>query len=102
MRNAVVTQAGICRKAVAGGLFLLCQALASATDWPQYRGPTTDGISPDLIATDWLAKPPTVVWTNMSLTNGFSTLAVSQGRAFAIILRCDQFGTLLEYFVDVD
>ncbi|PYJ07386.1 MAG: alcohol dehydrogenase, partial [Verrucomicrobia bacterium] len=87
---------------MAGGLFLFCQAAAFATDWPQYRGPTTDGISPDPLRTDWMATPPTVVWTNTSLTNGFSTFAVSQGRAFAVISRYDQFGTLLEYCAGVD
>ena len=60
-------------------------ALCFADDWPQYRGPTTDGISPDPISINWPSKGPIVVWTNMSLTNGFSTFAVSQGRAFVLI-----------------
>jgi outer membrane protein assembly factor BamB len=85
----------------ASALFLLCQFGASATDWPQYRGPTTDGISPDPISTNWPANGPTVVWTNMALTNGFSTFAVVQGRAFTIISR-DNGGGLLEYCVAVD
>src|SRR5438876_3055238 len=91
------------RGGAAAGLLLLCQAVASATDWPQYRGPTTDGISPDPIATSWTTNSPGfVVWTNMSLTNGFSTFAVSQGRAFAIISRDNSSGSLLEYCVAVD
>jgi outer membrane protein assembly factor BamB len=70
---------------IAIGLLLVVYATAFAADWPQYRGPTTDGISPDLIATNWPASGPTVVWSNMSLTNGFSSFAVSQGRAFAMM-----------------
>ncbi len=84
------------------GLLLFCNAVGQATDWPQYRGPTTDGISPDLISTNWPATGPTVVWTNMSLTNGFSSFAVSQGRAFVLISREDGSGQLLDYCVAVD
>jgi outer membrane protein assembly factor BamB len=44
-----------------------------------------------------------VVWTNMSLTNGFSTFAVSQGRAFVLISKDDGSGTnLLDYCIAVD
>ena len=86
---------------LAAGLLLLCQAGAWATDWPQYRGPTTDGISPDLISTSWPTAGPSVVWTNGSLTNGFSCLAVSGGRTFTLISKLDG-GTLREYCVAVD
>ncbi len=89
-------------RAAAAGLFLLCQAGAWATDWPQYRGPATDGSSPDLISANWPAAGPTVVWTNMSLTNGFSSFAVSQGRAFTLISRSANGVDLLEYCVGVD
>ncbi len=69
-------------------MLLLGPAVALATDWPQYRGPTTDGISPDPIAATWATNSPGfVVWTNMSLTNGFSSFAVNQGRAFTLISR---------------
>ena len=85
------------------GLLLLGQAVALATDWPQYRGPATDGSSPDLIATAWATNSPGfVVWTNMSLTNGFSSFAVSQGRAFTLISKRDGSASLLEYCVAVD
>lgn len=84
-------------------MLLLGQAVALATDWPQYRGPTTDGISPDPIAATWATNSPSfVVWTNMSLTNGFSSFAVSQGRAFTLISKDDGNGNLLEYCVAVD
>lgn len=83
---------------------LLSQVIASATDWPQYRGTTTDGISPDPIATVWPPAGLNILWQNMSLTNGFSCFAVSQGRAFTMISKDDGTGTgsLLEYCVAVD
>ena len=83
------------------GLLLLGQILAQATDWPQYRGPVTDGSTPDPIATTWATNSPGfVVWTNGSLTNGFSTFAVSQGRAFTMMSR--KVVTTNEYCACVD
>ncbi len=91
------------RPLAALGLFVLGQAWALATDWPQYRGPATDGSTPDPITTTWATNSPGfVVWTNMSLTNGFSSFAVSQGRAFTLISKTDGSGTLEEYCVAVD
>jgi outer membrane protein assembly factor BamB len=81
---------------------MLCHAAAWATDWPQYRGAATDGTSPDAISTQWQANPPRVLWTNPSLTNGFSCFAVSQGRAFVQISQTDSDGNLMEYCVGVD
>ena len=85
----------------AAWLLLLWPALGLATDWPQYRGPTTDGASPDRVLTVWPTNGPTVVWTNASLTNGFSSFAVSQGRAFTQISKYDDTGRLREYCVAV-
>ncbi len=83
-------------------LLMLHPAFGLAADWPQYRGPATDGVSPDRILTLWPTNGPTVVWTNTSLTNGFSSFAVSQGRAFTLISKDDGTGTLREYCVAVD
>jgi outer membrane protein assembly factor BamB len=73
-----------------------------ASDWPQYRGPATDGSSPDLISTIWPPNGPAVLWLNMSLTNGFSTFAVSQGRAFVLISKVNGSGQLRDYCVGID
>ena len=90
------------RTGAAFSLVLLYCTAAIATDWPQYRGPNSDGTSPDPISTNWPANGPTVVWTNRSLTNGFSSFAVSQGRAFALISKNDGSGNLREFCVAVD
>ncbi len=75
---------------------------ALAADWPQYRGPTTDGISAEAISTNWPAGGPPIVWSNTSLTNGFSSFAVSGGRAFTLISKDNGGGSLSEYCVAVD
>jgi len=90
------------RSGVAGGLVLICHAIGLATDWSQYRGPTMDGTSPDPISIQWPAGGPAVVWTNPSLTNGFSCFAVSQGRAFVQISQLDTNSNLMEYCVGLD
>jgi len=87
---------------LAAGLLLLWHVLAGATDWPQYRGPATDGTTPDPISANWPTGGPTVVWTNTSLTNGFSSFAVSQGRAFALMSRSDDGVNYVEYCAGVD
>jgi len=102
MAGAFASRAEDGRKAAAVFLTVTCQAIALATDWPQYRGPTLDGITPDPISVNWPSNGPSVVWTNMTLTNGFSTFAVSQGRAFVLISRKDAGGNLLEYCVGLD
>ena len=71
----------------AAGLFLILTASGFGMDWPQYRGPNHDGISTDRILKQWPTNGPTVLWRNTSLTNGFSSFAVSQGRAFTLISR---------------
>ncbi len=103
MTNASATKAGSSRIRAAVGLLLLGHAVTQATDWPQYRGPMIDGSSPDPIAAAWATNSPGfVVWTNRSLTNGFSSFAVSQGRAFALISKIVGGGSLQEYCVAVD
>lgn len=84
------------------GLLTLYATIVLAGDWPQYRGPTTDGTSSELISTNWPAGGPTVVWTNFSVTNGFSSFAISQGRAFAMMSKDDGSGILQEFCVAVD
>jgi outer membrane protein assembly factor BamB len=53
-----------------------------AAEWPQYRGPQGDGTSPEKIAA-WPASGPRVLW-KVESTNGFSSFAVSGGKACTI------------------
>jgi outer membrane protein assembly factor BamB len=56
--------------------------LAAGADWPNYRGPSHDGISSE---TDWQSQwgetGPAVLWKG-SVGIGFSTMAVANGRAY--------------------
>ena len=53
-----------------------------AADWPQYRGPSGDGTSPDKIATNW-GTAPKVLWKTKGGT-GFSSFVVGANRCFTI------------------
>jgi len=57
-----------------------------AVDWPNYRGPTYDAISPESIRSNWSSEPPRVVW-RVAMRNGFSTFTVREGRAFTLVER---------------
>lgn len=71
---------------IACGILCACAVSAGAADWPQYRGPNHDGISNEKIAKSWPSEGPKVLWKT-ELASGFSTLAVSQGKAFTLVQR---------------
>jgi outer membrane protein assembly factor BamB len=82
------------------GVWWLASGVATATDWTQFQGPNMDGTTPDPIALHWnIGSPSFLIWTNLSLTNGFSSFAVSKGRAFTQI---SKGSPSLEYCVAVD
>ena len=72
-------------------VFLVISALlyggtltASATEWPQWRGPNRDGISDEVgILKEWSPNGPKVLW-KVPLGEGFSGISVSQGRVYTM------------------
>lgn len=63
---------------------LVSAPFAPAADWPQYRGPAWDGVSPEAIGTvAWPADGPRIVWKKPTAL-GFSSFAVADGRAFTL------------------
>lgn len=65
---------------------LLCGSIlaATATEWPQWRGPNRDGVSGEVgILKEWAASGPKVLW-NLPLGEGFSGISVSQGRVYTM------------------
>jgi len=58
---------------------------AGAADWPQYRGPNHDGTTAEKVA-KWPAAGPKVLW-KVPTPTGFSSFAVSQGKAFTVVKR---------------
>jgi outer membrane protein assembly factor BamB len=61
------------------GILLLCAAPAAAGDWPQWLGPTRDGVSPEKVAA-WKDAPP-VLW-RQPVGEGHSSPVVAAGRVY--------------------
>ncbi|MBM3498111.1 MAG: hypothetical protein FJX74_05515, partial [Armatimonadetes bacterium] len=65
-------------------LALLGAVSVEAADWPQWRGPTADGISAETgLLQDWPAGGPPVAWQVDSLGEGYSSVSISGGRIYA-------------------
>ena len=60
-------------------------------EWPQWRGPNRDGVSFETgLLKEWPSAGPPLVWKTQGLGNGYSTVAVSQGRLYTMGVRGDQ------------
>ncbi len=65
-------------------LALVLSGAARADDWPNWRGPTRDGISKETGWTStWPAEGPKVLWKK-SIGIGFASMTVSEGRVYAM------------------
>jgi len=71
-----------------------------AVDWPQYRGPSGDGKSPEKITVPAGTTAPKQVWKAPS-EGGFSSFVVAGGRAFTLCLK-DAEGAKQESLVAYD
>ena len=71
-----------------------------AVDWPQYRGPSGDGKSPEKVVIPAGNAAPKQVWKTPS-EGGFSSFAVAGGRAFTLSLK-DAEGAQQESVVAYD
>lgn len=58
---------------------------ASAGDWPQWRGPRRNAQSQEKLAShNWEEAAPKHLWTVDGFGNGFSSVAVQDGRLFTV------------------
>jgi len=64
------------------GLVALSGVIGVAADWPQYRGPNSDGSTPDRVALKWPASLKQV-W-KVPGGSGFSSFAVAAGKCFTL------------------
>jgi outer membrane protein assembly factor BamB len=65
---------------------VLCFSQEKKTDWPGWRGPNRDGISTEtgLLAT-WPEDGPELLWRiDNALGNGYSSVAIAEGKIFTI------------------
>ncbi|MEM7387597.1 MAG: PQQ-binding-like beta-propeller repeat protein, partial [Verrucomicrobiota bacterium] len=70
-----------------GGLFLSFGSPVVAEDWPQYRGPNTNGTTSEALPhTEWPSKGPRAVW-NAETNTGFSSFVHGAGHVFTIVRR---------------
>jgi outer membrane protein assembly factor BamB len=66
-------------------LSLVLASLAAASDWPQWRGPSRDGISQEKgLLKEWPKEGPKLVWQVKDLGSGYSTPAVVGQRLYVI------------------
>ena len=63
-------------------------SLAAAADWPQYRGPTHDGVTEPAadLAARWPKGQPKVLWRKPA-GNAFGSFAVAGGKAYLFVER---------------
>jgi outer membrane protein assembly factor BamB len=62
---------------------LLLASVAVAADWPDWRGPERDGISPETgLLETWPAGGPPLAWTATGLGSGFASFSISNGIVF--------------------
>ena len=70
---------------VAGSFAGPLAAEPGSDDWPQYRGPQRDGVSPETGLLDqWPEAGPDLVW-KVPIGNGFSAVSVAQGRVITML-----------------
>ncbi len=59
--------------------------LATAADWPAFRGPNRDGLSPETgLMKEWPKDGPKLTWTAKNLGLGFGTPSVADGKIFGV------------------
>lgn len=92
LRHRRTTSARPCRHSARHSLLqgllvatTLVGAYAHAADWPAFRGPSADGIAPDLgLNKSWDTRPPRTLWTAPLTDGGFSGPCVADGKVFII------------------
>lgn len=61
------------------------RASAAEGEWPQYRGPNRDNISTDKGLLDsWPADGPKLAWKQTGLGQGYSSVAIADGKLFTM------------------
>ncbi len=65
--------------------FAIDQRRAGKVDWPQWRGPARDNISPDTgLLPQWSEQGPSLAWKATGLGRGFSGVAVVANRIYTM------------------
>ena len=86
------------------GWLAIVASLGSAADWPQFRGPNRNGLTPDepTIVDTWPDGGPALIWESEPVPSGittdgkernggYSSIAVADGRAFVFVNQKGKF-----------
>ncbi len=66
-------------------ILTLTAALASAADWPQFRGPNRDGISTEKgLLQEWPEAGPPLAWKMTGLGRGYASISIAGGKIFTM------------------
>jgi len=66
-------------------LLIVLSLVAHAGDWPQFLGPTRNGVSPETkLNLNWTATGPKLLWKVPMTDNGYAGPAVAGGKVFII------------------
>jgi outer membrane protein assembly factor BamB len=69
---------------------LVTVSSAKAADWPQWRGPARDGVSPEKgLLREWPRGGPQLVWTFARAGTGFTAPAIVGGKVYLMGARGD-------------
>ena len=64
---------------------VLAVSIASAEDWPTFRGAKRTAIAPDKgLLTQWPEGGPKLVWESAGAGRGYSSLAIADGRIYTL------------------
>ncbi|NLH98753.1 MAG: PQQ-binding-like beta-propeller repeat protein [Chthonomonadales bacterium] len=75
------------RRRMPGTVWLVACLAAAAVgaDWPRFRGPNADGISPETgIRKDWSVKPPALLWRLEMGDDGYAGPSVARGIVYIV------------------
>ncbi|HUS37634.1 MAG TPA: PQQ-binding-like beta-propeller repeat protein [Verrucomicrobiae bacterium] len=87
------------KSAICLGAVLLFSSSALSGDWGQYRGPSHDGISSEVVA-KWPEAGPKLLW-KAPMKAGFGSITVANGIAATLVLRAKE-GVEREHVVAFD
>ena len=66
-------------------VFISALPALHALDWPQFRGPNRDGVSPDQgLAAGWPEGGPELLWTAKGVGGGYSSVATADGVLYTL------------------
>jgi outer membrane protein assembly factor BamB len=88
-RNRIEEDKALASELQSATLIKTGESSQSSSDWPQWRGPRRDGISPETgLSFSWPESGPRMLW-EAPASEGYSGFAVAGGRAFLILQEQD-------------